>query len=86
MKIPPFDSERREMFALRVAIGQQINYLRGRYGNKDCRAPDGSCRRYENPMFARIEENLHAACADIFIAEKEIFTLPQPASTSETEE
>ena len=81
----PFDQERREMFAIRSAIGHQIGYHRGRYGNKDGRAPDGAYRRYENPLFQQIEEHLNAASNAIFEAEKLIFSLPRPRPTTEEE-
>lgn len=77
----PFDQERREIYTIRGEICRQINILRGRYGNKDGHAPDGSFRRYEDKMWVNIEAMLTTASGYLFEAEKVILNLPSVEKT-----
>ena len=81
----PFDDYRREMFGLRLKIAERINIHRGHFGTNDGIAADGSHRRYDDPMWQRIEEALQRATHEIFLAEKEIFSLPPTPAKAKTE-
>ena len=68
----PFDSDRRLMYGIRCKIGELQALFRAKYGNKGV-----TSKRFDNPMWQKIENRLKQACTDIFEAEREIFTLPK---------
>lgn len=71
---PPIDPECEcdELHQIRREIGEQINRLRFRYGNKDGHAWDGSYRRYDNPLWQQVEDALSEANRVIFGAMEKI--------------
>lgn len=69
----PHEQEARDIYGLRLAIGQQMNIHRGRYGNKDGTARDGEYRRFDDADWATVEGLLKEADGKLFAASQILF-------------